>query len=122
LRLADDRRAALRFAAFASTAAADSLEADSAFFPPRSRSAAARRRPPTPLVFGAPSPFFASVSACARGLYFAADELDLRHLGRIALAEAQAQQTGVAARPRFEPRSKRIEQLLHDLLILAGRA
>src|SRR5262249_61491378 len=36
--------------------------------PPRSRSAAAFNRPPTPFAFGAASAFLASASAAARGL------------------------------------------------------
>src|SRR5262249_7090388 len=58
---------AARLAAFASVAAADSVAADSAFLLPRSRSAAARSRPPTPLVFGFSASLLASLSALARG-------------------------------------------------------
>src|SRR5262249_35432675 len=52
------------------------------------------------------------------GVELAADELDLRDLGAVALAIADAQQPGVAARTRREARRDRVEQLGHDLAVL----
>ena len=48
----------------------------------------------------------------------AADQLDLRDLGAVAAAEPDAQQAGVAARPRRKARRQRVEQLADDLLVL----
>src|ERR1051325_9014250 len=48
----------------------------------------------------------------------AADELDLRDLRAVALAEADAKQTGIAARPIREAGRERVEQLRHDVAIL----
>src|SRR5204863_5937239 len=49
---------------------------------------------------------------------FAADQLHLCNLGAVALAIAEAQQAGVAARPLREPRRDGIEQLPDHLAIL----
>jgi hypothetical protein len=48
----------------------------------------------------------------------AADELDLRDFGRVALAEPNPQQTRVTTRTLGEPGRERLEQLGHDLPIL----
>ena len=87
----------------------------SAFFP-RRRSAAARRRPPTPsLRLRGCAPPSASAPF---GIELAADQLDLRDFRAVAPAEAEPQQPRVAARPRLEPRRKRVEQLGDDLLVV----
>src|SRR5581483_8707435 len=49
---------------------------------------------------------------------FAADQFNLRDLGAIALAEAEAQQARVTAGPRRKARRDRVEQLRHDLAVL----
>ena len=91
--------------------------------PPRpscraSRSAAARRRPPTPFGFGVASVFFGVGFGLRARVELAADQLDLRDLGGVAPAEAEPQQARVAARPRREARRERVEQLGDDLAIL----
>src|SRR5207249_2215686 len=48
----------------------------------------------------------------------AANQLDLRDFRAVALAEADAQQTRVAARPIREPRRDGVEQLRHDVTVL----
>ena len=81
----------------------------SPFLVPRSRSAAARSRPPTPLVFGFASS--AGVFGLGVRIELAADQLDLRQLGAVALAVADAHQARVAAGTRREARRDRVEQL-----------
>ena len=78
--------------------------------PPR---AAARRRP---WLFGFAA-FGVGLGLRVR-IELAADELDLRDLGAVAPAVADAQQARVAARPRREPRRDRVEQLADDLAVL----
>ena len=88
-------------------AASDS--ASSAARLPRSRSAAARSRPPTPLAFGLSALGF--LLGLRLRVELAADQLDLRHLGRVAPAEADPEDAGVAAGPRREARRDSVEQL-----------
>src|SRR5207244_373319 len=49
---------------------------------------------------------------------FAADQLDLRHLGAVALPVAETQETRVAALPCREARRDRVEELRHDVAVL----
>src|SRR5439155_27264695 len=48
----------------------------------------------------------------------AADELDLRDLGAVALAVSDAQEARLAARPIGKPRREAVEQLRHDVAVL----
>src|SRR5262249_30380010 len=52
------------------------------------------------------------------GVELAADELDLGDLGAVTAPVAQAQDAGVTARPRLEPRCNRVEQLADDVAVL----
>ena len=88
----------------------------SSAFLPRRRSAAARSRPPTPFGFGLLRRF--GLLGFRVRVVLAADQLDLRDLGAVAAAVAEAQDAGVAARPRLEARRDGVEQLAHDLAIL----
>ena len=84
---------------------------------PRSRSAAARRRLPTPFVFG----FFSADAAASVswfGSVLAADQLDLRDFRAVTTAVADSEDSRVAARPRLEARGNRIEQLADHVAIV----
>ena len=82
---------------------------------PRRRSAAARRRPPTP--FGLRLRGGLGLLGLGVRVVLAADQLDLRDLGAVAAAVAEAQDARVAARPRREARRDRVEQLADDVAV-----
>ena len=84
---------------------------------PRRRSAAARRRPPTPLAFGLAASA-AAFSASAFGLYSLPTSSICAISAAVAAAEAEAQDARVAARPRLEARRDRVEQLGDDVAVL----
>src|SRR4029079_10805774 len=86
--------------------------------PLRAASRAAGARPPAhPLRFGLLFRLRVALRLRPR-VELAADELHLRDLGGVALAEPEAQQARVAALPRLEARGQRVEQLRDDLAVL----
>ena len=95
------------------------LVAASSFLPPpRSRSAAARSGRRRPSASAPLRPVRRRLRPAARGLNSLPTSSTCATSARVAPAEAQTQQAGVAARTRLEARRERVEQLGDDLAIL----